>query len=108
MDQLDLSAGSKTHAELAPRLCGTVEGVEFWIRLPRGQVLRCVITETALHGHYGAEDDRPESWLSAFAHHRRDIEARALAATARREDVRVVLVNDLEGTLKISLGRCGT
>jgi hypothetical protein len=90
-----------------PRLCGTVEGVEFWIPLPNGRRLRCVITEAALQGHYGAEADRPESWLFAFARHRPDIEDRVLAAAARREDVHVVLVTDSDGRLKASVGPCG-
>ena len=97
-----------THTDPAPRLCGTVEGVEFWIRVPCGRHLRCVITESALHGHFGAEGDRPESWLDAFARHRRDIEGHALAASARREDVHVVLVTDLEGRLRASVGRCAS
>ena len=108
MNPLDLADESTTHAGLAPRLCGAVEGVEFWIRLPNGRHLRCVITETALQGHFGAEVDRPDSWLSAFARHRGDIESRALAASARRDDVHVVLVNDSEGRLRTSVGRCGS
>ena len=94
-----------THADPAPRLCGTVEGVEFWIRLPGGRHLRCVITESALQGHFGAEGDQPESWLDAFARHRGDIEGCALAASARRENVHVVLVTDSDGRLRASVGR---
>lgn len=108
MDQLDLSTGFRMHVDPAPRLCRMVEGVEFWIPLPLGRQLRCVITEAALQGHYGAQDDRPESWLSAFARHRREIERCALDACARRADVHVVLVNDPDGRLKSLLGHCGT
>ena len=105
MDELDLASCSTARATPPPRLCHTVEGVEFWIRSPSGQPLRCVITESALQGHYGAEDDRPASWLAAFTQHHADIEGRALAASARRDDVHLVLVIDSEGRLKTSVGR---
>lgn len=104
MDQLDIPIRATARKVPPPRLCPTVEGVEFWIRSPSGGRLRCVITETALQGHYGAEEDRPASWLDAFAQHRVDIEGRALVASARRDDVHVVLVTDAEGRLKISVG----
>lgn len=88
------------------RLCPTVEGVEFWIPLPHDRRVRCVITEAALQSHYGADSELPESWIAAFARHRRDIEARALRAAGRREDVHVVLVNDDLGQLRATAGRC--
>lgn len=88
-----------------PRLCHSIEGVEFWIPLPRGQRLRCVITEAALQGHYGADAAPPQAWLNAFERHRRDIEARALDASGRRVDVHVVLVTDAYGRLKATAGR---
>ena len=105
MDDIALPDPSMKRAP-APRLCATVEGVEFWIRLTTGRLLRCVITESALQGHYGAEDERPQSWLGAFAQHRPDIEAGALAASAHRDDVHVVIANDSEGRLRTSVGPC--
>jgi hypothetical protein len=90
-----------------PRLCGTVEGVEFWISRPDGTPLRCVVTAPALRQHFGAEDDTPAAWMAAFFLHRRAVEARALAASRRRDDVRVVLVTDDEGELRAAAGRCG-
>ena len=106
MHAIDPSALSTSSEELDFRLCGTVEGIEFWIHLQRGQQLRCVITEAALQDHYGADVDDPSSWLDAFVRHRDDIERRALAASARRDDVHVVIVNDADGKLIVSAGRC--
>jgi hypothetical protein len=94
--------------EPAFQLCATVRGVEFWIPLQRGHQLRCVITDAALKDHYGADDDDPASWLGAFERHRGEIEHRALAASARRDDVHVVIVTDSEGKLTVSAGRCRT
>ena len=88
-----------------PRPCDSVQGVEFWIESPLGGRLRCVITEAALQTHFGATEQEL-SWLSAFMTHRRDIEQLARQALARREDVHVVLVNDSDGRLRASVGRC--
>ena len=88
-----------------PRRCGTVDGVEFWLREGPCRDVRCVITDGALERHYGATDD-PTSWLSAFLRHRGDIEKRALAAAQQRADVHVVLLVDPTGDLKAAAGRC--
>lgn len=88
-----------------PRLSGTVDGVEFWLRLARGHAMRCVITDGALQRHYGATGE-PASWIRAFLRHHADIAGRALAASARRDDVHVVLLNDATGALKAVAGRC--
>jgi len=111
MNEADLELATPTpdRDELhRPQLCTTVEGVVFWVRLPRGHHVRCLITDGALERHYGAQAERPDTWLQAFMRHRRDIEARALAASGRRDDVHVVLVNDSLGVLRASAGRCVT
>ena len=108
MNELGIPLRSATREVPPTRLCSTVEGVEFWIRSPGGHPLRCVITETALQGHYGAEQDRPASWMDAFERHHVDIEGRALAACAHRDDMHVVLVTDSEGRLKAAVGRCAS
>ena len=107
MHSLDMPMCSVARDDFAPRLCATIEGVEFWLAVSRGRRLRCVIAESALQAHYGAQAEDPSSWMKAFARHRHDIEARALAAAARRDDVHVVLVNDSAGQLKSAVGRCG-
>lgn len=93
---------------MAPRLCNSVEGVEFWVVTPRSRALRCVITGVALQVHYGADAESPDGWLRAFQAHRQDIEGRALGAAGRRDDVHVVLVTDGSGTLRTVAGRCGS
>ncbi len=105
MRDLDLPVRPQESALRDPQLCGTVDGVEFWVRQPRIRDMRCVITDTALTRHYGATDE-PASWLVAFLRHRPDIENRALAASGRRDDVHVVLLNDAAGVLKAATGRC--
>ena len=106
MEYLDSGTSAPAIPVSPPRLCGSVEGVEFWVAQPRGRPLRCVITEAALQCHCGAVDERPESWMSAFLRYRDDIEGRALAATERRDNVHVVIVTDSEGRLKAAAGRC--
>ena len=105
MSYSDVSCLARPHQ--APRLSQTVEGVEFWIASDKGARTRCVITEGALRGHYAAGEGA-DSWLEAFESHQPDIEARALAACARRDDVHVVIATDLCGELKTIAGRCGT
>jgi len=91
----------------APHLCGSVQGIEFWIESPRGKPLRRVITEAALQARFGAAETE-QSWLEAYEQHRVEIEGRARRALASQEDVYVVLLTDPEGRLKTAVGRCST
>ncbi len=105
MPDLELPERPVVPALPDPRLSGTVDGVEFWVRLPRGHAMRCVTADGALQRHYGATDE-PASWIAAFARHQRDIEKHAMTASARREDVHVVILNDAAGVLQAVAGRC--
>lgn len=100
------SSQEQALAEMPPRLCASVEGVEFWIALSTGRRVRCVITEAALRVQYDAQEDRPDSWMASFERHRVAIERRALLATGRREDVRVVVLHETAGRFLASAGRC--
>lgn len=104
MSELELLTRPLELEVRSPRLCGTVAGVEFWLRQPGSRDLRCVITDGALSGHYGAGSE-PGSWIEAFMCHRQDIEKRALAGTGRRHDVHVVLLNDALGQLQCAAVR---
>lgn len=105
MPNLDAPARRKTRAVVERRLCEVVEGVEFWIELRGVGRLRCMITGVALHRHYGAQEDEPRSWLASFDRHCGDIEARAVDASGRREDVHVVILCDAAGALRTLASR---
>jgi hypothetical protein len=108
MPQLDSPVRTTCRDLPERRLCEAVEGVEFWVALRDGGRLRCVIIGAALHRHYGAHEEAQQSWLEAFDRHRDDIEARALQASGRRDDVHVVILNDGAGVLRAVANRMRT
>ena len=105
MNVLATPIGAPALGDSSPRLCETIEGVEFSICLAAGKRIRCIVSDAALQTHFGAEA-MPESWLDAFARHRVDIEGCALVASARRGAACVVFLNDSAGRLKVVAGGC--